>query len=107
MDEQKNDEVRAAVREQYANVARTEGQVGCSPSCCGPGPSASLALGYSEDDLAAVPEGANMGLGCGNPQALAALKPGRDRARSRLRRRLRLLPRREAGRPDGRSSAST
>jgi SAM-dependent methyltransferase len=35
-----------------------------------------LQLGYSADDLSAVPEGANMGLGCGNPQALAALKPG-------------------------------
>ena len=33
-------------------------------------------LGYSEEDLAAVPEGANLGLGCGNPQAIAALKPG-------------------------------
>ena len=36
----------------------------------------SLKLGYSEEDLAAVPEGANLGLGCGNPQAIAALKPG-------------------------------
>jgi SAM-dependent methyltransferase len=33
-------------------------------------------LGYSEADLAAVPEGADLGLGCGNPQAIAALKPG-------------------------------
>jgi ubiquinone/menaquinone biosynthesis C-methylase UbiE len=35
-----------------------------------------LELGYSPDDLASVPEGANMGLGCGNPQAIAALEPG-------------------------------
>jgi arsenite methyltransferase len=76
MNEQTKDEVRAAVREQYGNVARTAGAVGCAPSCCGPGASASLALGYSQEDLAAVPEGANMGLGCGNPQAIAGLKAG-------------------------------
>ncbi|MBL8611974.1 MAG: arsenite methyltransferase [Myxococcales bacterium] len=70
--ERTNDEVRAAVREQYASVARS----GCTPSCCGPGPDASLALGYSAEDLSSVPEGANMGLGCGNPQAIAALKAG-------------------------------
>src|SRR5690606_20009814 len=52
------------------------GAIGCSPSCCAPGASASLELGYSPEDLAAVPEGANMGLGCGNPQAIAALRPG-------------------------------
>jgi SAM-dependent methyltransferase len=52
------------------------GSGGCAPGCCGPGPAASLALGYSPEDLAAVPEGANMGLGCGNPQAIAALRPG-------------------------------
>ncbi len=75
MNEQRNDEVRAAVREQYGAVARAGGG-GCAPGCCGPGASASLALGYSADDLAAVPEGANMGLGCGNPQAIAALRPG-------------------------------
>ena len=33
-------------------------------------------MGYSDAELAAVPEGANLGLGCGNPQAIAALKPG-------------------------------
>lgn len=70
MDEQTKDDVRAAVREQYGNVART------GRSCCGPGADASLALGYSAEDLAAVPEGANMGLGCGNPQAIAALRSG-------------------------------
>ncbi len=74
--EQSQDDVRAAVREQYATVARTSGAVGCAPACCGPGAGASLALGYSPEDLAAVPEGANMGLGCGNPQAIAALSPG-------------------------------
>jgi SAM-dependent methyltransferase len=71
-----HDEVRTAVRDQYAKVANATGAASCGPNCCGPGPVASLALGYSADDLAAVPEGANMGLGCGNPQAIAALKPG-------------------------------
>jgi SAM-dependent methyltransferase len=74
MDEQTKEDVRAAVREQYGSVARSGG--GCAPSCCGPGAGASLKLGYSADDLAAVPEGANMGLGCGNPQAIAALRAG-------------------------------
>lgn len=76
MNEQTKDEVRAAVREQYGNVARSAGAVGCAPGCCGPGAEGSLKLGYSAEDLAAVPDGANMGLGCGNPQAIAALKVG-------------------------------
>lgn len=76
MNEPTRDEVRTAVREQYGKVARSNGAIGCSPSCCAPGASASLELGYSPEDLAAVPEGANMGLGCGNPQAIAALRPG-------------------------------
>ena len=70
------DEARAAVRDQYGAIARAEAGGSCAPGCCGPNPDASLALGYSADDLAAVPDGANLGLGCGNPQALAALKPG-------------------------------
>ncbi|MBS2012538.1 MAG: arsenite methyltransferase [Deltaproteobacteria bacterium] len=76
MTDRTKDEVRTAVREQYGAVARSTGAVGCAPSCCGPGASASLALGYSAEDLASVPEGANMGLGCGNPQAIARLRPG-------------------------------
>lgn len=83
------DEVRAAVRAQYGAIARGAPEAtGCCgpsvalepanamPSCCGPGPQLSTKLGYSEDELAAVPEGANLGLGCGNPQAIAAMKPG-------------------------------
>jgi SAM-dependent methyltransferase len=72
MSEQTQDKVRATVREQYASIARSTTGAGC----CGPGAAASLKLGYSPEQLAAVPEGANMGLGCGNPQALAALQPG-------------------------------
>jgi arsenite methyltransferase len=74
MNPQENDEVRAQVRTAYAKVAR--GQDGCSVGCCGTQGSGSLTLGYSEDDLSSVPEGADLGLGCGNPQAIAALEPG-------------------------------
>lgn len=49
-------------------------------SCCGPAPlddkAKALRMGYSEAELAAIPEGANLGLGCGNPQAIAALRDG-------------------------------
>lgn len=71
-----NDEVRAAVREQYGTIARGASSGCCAPGSCGPGAEASLALGYSADDLASVPDGANMGLGCGNPQAIAGLREG-------------------------------
>lgn len=77
MSNQASDAVRGAVREHYSKVAETGAGCGCAPGCCGPATSdASLALGYSTDDLASVPEGANMGLGCGNPQAIAALRAG-------------------------------
>lgn len=76
MNEQTKDEVRASVREQYGKIARSNTGASCAPGFCGPGADASLKLGYAPEDLAAVPDGANMGLGCGNPQALAALKTG-------------------------------
>ena len=71
MSEVRRDQVRQIVRQQYARVA-------ASDACCGTSsPEAvSQALGYSAHETAAVPAGANMGLGCGNPQAIAALKPG-------------------------------
>jgi arsenite methyltransferase len=72
-----DDQVHGTVREHYAKIAATNGGA-CAPGCCGASttPDMSLRLGYSADELAAVPEGANMGLGCGNPQAIAALRPG-------------------------------
>lgn len=76
MESKTNDEIRAAVRDRYADVARATGPATCAPGCCGPSPSASLGLGYSAEEVAAVPDGANLGLGCGNPQAIAALRPG-------------------------------
>lgn len=74
MEIRSDDEVRAQVRTAYAKVAR--GQDGCSVGCCGTQGSGSLTLGYTKDDLESVPEGADLGLGCGNPQAIAALSPG-------------------------------
>jgi SAM-dependent methyltransferase len=69
------DRIRAAVREQYGKVARATG-CGCGPGCCGPAPEASCLIGYGAGELEAVPDGANLGLGCGNPGAIAALRPG-------------------------------
>jgi arsenite methyltransferase len=71
-----NDDIRAAVRDQYGSIARGTTGGCCAPGTCAPGAEASLALGYSADDLASVPDGANMGLGCGNPQAIAGLREG-------------------------------
>ena len=69
------DRVRAHVRATYGAIARAAPSP--APSCCGPGPALSSALlGYSGADLAALPEGANLGLGCGNPNAIAALSEG-------------------------------
>ncbi len=75
MSEATADETRTIVREHYAKVSA--GAVGCAPGCCASMPAdQSRMLGYSADDLAAVPEGADMGLGCGNPAAIAALRAG-------------------------------
>ncbi len=73
-----DDTIRAVVRERYASLVKSSGQC-CGPSpCCGGGSAEQVAqqVGYSRVELGAVPEGANLGLGCGNPVALAALKPG-------------------------------
>ena len=70
------------VRARYGGIAEAAGAASCctpASSCCGPAAdpnSKSREMGYSEAELAAVPDGANLGLGCGNPQAIAALKPG-------------------------------
>ena len=75
-------EIKELVRSRYGSIAAA------SASCCAPAPVSACCgtasevdakaarMGYSEADLQAVPEGANLGLGCGNPQAIAALKPG-------------------------------
>lgn len=71
-------ETKELVRARYSAIAAAE--AGCcapSPSCCAPPSAARQArqMGYSAAQIAAG-DGANLGLGCGNPQAIAALKPG-------------------------------
>ena len=88
--------VRDKVREGYAAIARSGQWSGVRPAsakvasaedaccggggCCGPvsltPEQVALAVGYAQEDLTVLPEGANMGLSCGNPTALAALNPG-------------------------------
>ncbi len=93
------EKIREAVRSRYGKIARSSSDLGVSNpivSCCGSADSSSAAeqagkccgqgtlatdkisaaMGYSEEDLANIPDGANMGLGCGNPVALASLKTG-------------------------------
>jgi SAM-dependent methyltransferase len=83
----KDEEVKKVVRKNYADIAKQNSSC-CGPqtvnptkadSCCGAPPTAgdmSKKMGYSEEELANLPEGANLGLGCGNPVALASLKEG-------------------------------
>src|SRR5512137_3218844 len=81
----KDTEIKKHVRDRYARAAKTK------TSCCGPTPSpspccggqseltqdaASKMVGYTPEELAAIPDDANLGLGCGNPTALAGLKTG-------------------------------
>jgi arsenite methyltransferase len=74
-------DVRTGVREHYARTARA-GKAGCGcggsvrQACCGPTQSASERLGYGSADLASIPKDADLGLGCGNPTALAGLRSG-------------------------------
>lgn len=75
------EEIRKAVRDGYAKIAKREETccIPMAPSCCGGQDTAariSKNIGYSEDDISAVPDGANLGLGCGNPVALASLREG-------------------------------
>jgi len=96
MDTTTHDDIRAAVRARYGTIAETRDasapptEVSCcgstpsdagSLSCCGGTTTTTLdmkahAYGYSAEDTSVVPAGANLGLGCGNPIALASLRPG-------------------------------
>jgi SAM-dependent methyltransferase len=84
----KDEEIKKVVRKNYADIAK-QNKSCCGPqvpvnptkasSCCGAPPTASdmsKKMGYSEEELSKLPEGANLGLGCGNPVALASLKEG-------------------------------
>ncbi len=76
-------QIKDMVRARYGGIAAAADSAGCcapaAEACCGPTSPAqdkALRVGYSAAELAAVPEGANLGLGCGNPQAIADMKPG-------------------------------
>ncbi len=77
----KKDEIKKEVRERYA-AAATGGSPCCGPSLCGCGDAGlqkereSLRVGYTAEELAQVPAASDLGLGCGNPAALAGLKEG-------------------------------
>jgi len=62
-----SDRIRATVKESYAEVARSSDGCGCDCDC---------SAGYSEEEFRQVPIDSNLGLGCGNPVAIASLKPG-------------------------------
>ncbi len=78
-------QIKEMVRTRYGSIAAAVSETNCcapaTSSCCGPDAAATrhdkaLRMGYSEAELAAIPEAANLGLGCGNPQAIAAMRPG-------------------------------
>jgi SAM-dependent methyltransferase len=76
----KKEEIKKVVREGYAKIAK-QGSPCCAPvnSCCGGADLAqkiSKSIGYTEEEIKAVPEGSNLGLGCGNPLAFASLREG-------------------------------
>lgn len=85
MDQKQADDIRQNVRESYSQVAEASNNGDCcgeTSSCCGVDSDAAIntlvstRLGYSSDDLSTVPEGADMGLGCGNPRAIASIQKG-------------------------------
>ena len=85
MDQKQADEIRQNVRDSYSQVAEANNSndaCGIESSCCGVSSDAAIntlvstRLGYSEEDLSAVPDGADMGLGCGNPRAIASIQTG-------------------------------
>jgi len=85
MNQREADEIRQNVRASYAEVAEASNEgdaCGVESSCCGvaadPAINAvnSVRMGYSEVEVNSVPEGADMGLGCGNPRAIASLQSG-------------------------------
>ena len=79
MSDQVKDTLRAEVRARYGGIAVQGGSCCAAAGCCSQplgNPSASASVGYAAEEMAAVPDGANMGLGCGNPQAIAELQAG-------------------------------
>ncbi len=85
MNQKVHDDIRQNVRDNYAEVAEASNNndsCGVESSCCGVSDDTAIntlistRMGYSQEDLDNTPDGADMGLGCGNPRAIASLKPG-------------------------------
>ena len=82
MEKKHPNDIRTVVRKKYGEVAKSDATGCCIPvsSCCGepaiPLENLGTLTGYSQDELRLAPEGSHLDLGCGNPQAIAALKPG-------------------------------
>ena len=76
-EDMKDDEVKRVVKDRYGRMAREAGSC-CSSSCCGTAEPKEVGkkIGYSKEDLASAPQGANLGLGCGNPTAIASIREG-------------------------------
>jgi arsenite methyltransferase len=76
-DKMKDEEIKKAVRAGYAQVAKESGSC-CSSACCGTAKPQEISrkIGYTEEEMQAVPKGSNLGLGCGNPIAMASIKAG-------------------------------
>ena len=76
----KETEIKKVVREGYAEIAKNRSSCCAQPSSCcsstNQQQNISKAIGYTDEELDSVPEGANLGLGCGNPVALASLAEG-------------------------------
>lgn len=75
----KSDDVKKIVEKSYAEIAKASGSCGCKCSCGGINKSVqrqSGQFGYTKDEMNLAPEGSNLGLGCGNPTAIASLKKG-------------------------------
>jgi ubiquinone/menaquinone biosynthesis C-methylase UbiE len=70
----KEDKVHKIVRKGYGKIAKAE-NTGCGCEC-GPSTNVSEQIGYTKEELSSAPAEANLNLGCGNPVALASLKPG-------------------------------
>ena len=75
---ERRDVIRDTVRQGYARIAQSDGSCCGGSSCCGATAPDALAeaLGYTQEELCELPDGANLGLSCGNPTALASLQPG-------------------------------
>lgn len=75
----KSDKIKEIIKESYGNMAKSSGGCGCGSCGCNSNMTVqkqSGEMGYSDDEMSTVPGGSNLGLGCGNPVAIASLKEG-------------------------------